>query len=110
MTTIAQQLIEQLKGFLEMDFATTPSAIFVKKLKNELIHHGFEVAVAEVLAVSIDVELPAGAASTEEIEEFARLYGALLEKSWQNFHNQGFIDPTEALLVVAKKFTLKVPG
>lgn len=107
MTTIAQNLIKQLKQMLEMDFAATPASTFTVKLKDELLSHGFDAPTAEELAVSLEVEIPAGLVSHEELGELAKLYAKIIEKSWQNFRDNGFADPTQAMRHIAKKMTLK---
>lgn len=110
MTTIAQQLLEQLKGFLEIDFAASPSYIFIGKLREELQNRGFDIPTSEALAVAIDVEISDGAATTEELGEFAQLYAELIEKSWEQLRLNGFSNPTPAILQLAKKMTLKISG
>lgn len=110
MATITQQIINQLKEALEVDLVASPMFIFVTKLKDELQSRGFDIPTSEELATSIDVEISEGAASVEELVELAKLYAQLIEKSWAQFHLNGFNDPTQAMRHMSKKMTLKLPG
>lgn len=106
MNNMAARLVEMTKGFSEMDFSDMPGTIFMGLLRRRLIEKGFSVADAEMVAARMEVGLPPGSMTQEQLEEVATNYAIVLDKIRAALADQGFENPMIALREAASKMSL----
>lgn len=103
---MAARLVAMTKEFAEMDFSDMPGTIFMGLLRQRLIEKGFSVADAEMVAARMEVGLPPGSMTQEQLEEVAVNYATVLEKIRASLAAQGFENPMLALREAASKMSL----
>lgn len=102
-----EDVLETLRGMARMDFNSSPAAQFMGAYRRALIAENFTVPDAEAIAVLIDIELPQGCMTEEQVNEVAVIMASIAAKIYAGFASQGFSNPIDAVIAVASKFHLK---
>lgn len=106
MHQMAQQLIAQLKMMAAIDFENTPTFKFIGKLKAALVANNFTVELAETIALTMEVRLPEGSLDEDQLTEIAGLYAGMIGKLYDGLAKNGFTNPTDGIVLVAKSLSL----
>lgn len=106
MHPMAHQLVAATRGMAAMDFTDLPSIAFIAYLRKNLIELSFSTADAESLASRIDVRLPQGAITQEQLIEVAENYSIVIAKIRDALCEKGFANPTLALVEMASKMNI----
>lgn len=108
MVSIAEELITAVKQIEEANFHDLPGMKFLFALRKMLIEKGFSFDEAEKIVSGMDIELSPGSITTEQVERLAESFSAIISKIYDTLETGGFKDPTDTVIRVANRFTLKI--
>lgn len=105
---LVQELIDILRQASETDMADAPAFVFMNKLRNNLVFCGLDSLEAETIATSMEVEIPDGAVTDEDLDTLSVLYCKIVMQARDAMVDAGFEHADFALKNIARQFTLKL--
>jgi hypothetical protein len=101
-------VMSQLEGLSNLDFAELPSFVFMTGLRDQLVFTGFSVEDAESIVTAIEIEIAPGIITDQQLSEFITIYCKVINKIHDALKAKNFQNPTQVIKKLAGNFSLKI--
>lgn len=101
-------LMTELNALADTNFGELPAIVFMANLRDTLVFtQRFTYDEAEAIVTAMDIILPVGVLSSEQVSEFVVIYSKLICALQDGLMIQGFQDSVKVIVKMAPRLGLK---